>query len=46
MIKKVKSKLWFILRWLIWMKDNIIYNPKINKNIKSFSIWKTFYEMK
>jgi hypothetical protein len=37
----IKSKLWFILRWLIWIKDNLIDNPKINKSIKSFSIWKT-----
>lgn len=37
----LKSKLWFIYRWIIWIKDNLIDNPKIYKNIKSFSLWKT-----
>lgn len=37
----LKSKLWFIYRWLIWIKDNILDNPNINSEINSFSIWKT-----
>ena len=44
MLKKLKYKLWFIYRWLIWIKDNFFDNPEIDvemfgKNI--FSIWKT-----
>ena len=31
MLKKLKSTLWFIYRWLIWIKDNIIDNPEINE---------------
>ena len=37
----IKSKLGFIYRWFIWIKDTIFDNPQINKNIKSFSLWKT-----
>lgn len=37
----LKSKLWFIYRAIVWIKDNLIDNPKINNNINSFSIWKT-----
>lgn len=44
MLKKLKSKLWFIYRWLIWIKDNIIDNPEINEKmfLPNISIvWKT-----
>lgn len=36
----IKSKLWFIYRWFIWIKDNLVEKPKIN-NINNLSIWQT-----
>ncbi len=44
MLKKIKTKLWFIYRWVIWIKDNILDNPEIGREWKySFPtvIWRT-----
>lgn len=41
---KLKTKLWFILRWLIWIKDNLLDNPEINSDILPFSIWKDSWD--
>ncbi len=41
---KLKTLLWFVLRWLIWIKDNIFDCPEIDENlVKKYekSIWKT-----
>lgn len=35
----LKSKFWFLYRWIIWIKDNFFDIPKINKNIAKFSFW-------
>lgn len=44
MINKIKTHLWFFVRWIIWIKDNIFDNPKIDfskcEKYKTV-IWKT-----
>ena len=45
MLKQIKSKLWFVYRGFVWMKDNFFDNVKIHQEwIYSFPtvIWKTW----
>lgn len=37
----IKSQLWFIYRWIVWIKDTLFDRPILENNLESFSIWKT-----